>query len=431
MKIYRVLRTMSAHGYGQVVTILSALIIPSVTVARWGAEGFGYWVTLTALAQFFLMADLGAAAALSNQLCLKFARTQDNAWTLTRSVLRNYLAKATVAAGIIIIIALFVWYYYERRLATEQSVKLSITFVLLALSSTMQPVISVYCAVWRFIGENAVGIFISNTVRLIEFMVIVVCVLLRKESIIVAAAIFVLKVISVIVASFHASILLKGNSSLSQYRDDAHAEFHSLKQAGHGFALISLSQQMALHVPTLLISAILGPVFAGVFAASRTISRLPVQPLTVVLTSLNPELTELIAKEQYERLRLIVRRVAVLAIVSAVIVGIGAVLYMDVLERVWLRGRMSLNLSVLVVLCLAAVFYIGGQVLNLALTSANHTRDQSRQFLVVTVLTMAAMPPVLFFTQSILWGVLLLLMSESLMVVLLARRYNLLVYDKI
>ncbi|MGR9036541.1 MAG: hypothetical protein ACU83O_08125, partial [Gammaproteobacteria bacterium] len=71
MKISRVFKTMSAHGYGQVVTILSTLIIPSVIVAKWGAQGFGYWVTMSALAQFFLMSDLGAATALSNQLCLK------------------------------------------------------------------------------------------------------------------------------------------------------------------------------------------------------------------------------------------------------------------------------------------------------------------------------------------------------------------------
>jgi len=429
LKIYRVLRTLSAHGYGQLVTILSTMFIPSVAVAKWGAEGYGYWVTLSALAQFFLMADLGAATALSNQLCLKSARTEEEAWLLVRNVLRDFFLKALSAAIIIVAISLLVWSYYEHDKATDQAMQLAIVFVSLAMSAALQPLIGIYCAVWRFIGKNAAGIFVSNTVRSIELMGIVGCALMGRWILTAAVAVLALRFIAATVAIIHTPRLLlrrkvaRKTNRGKKHNKNANVELVSVKQAGHGFMLISLSQQLALHAPVLLISAILGPTSAAVFAACRTISRLPVQPLTVVLASLNPEFTDLVASRQLAQLAKIVRRVLVAAITISLIVGGGAVFYANVLERVWLAGKLNLDLSVLIALCIAASFYIGGQVLNQTLTAANRTRNQSRQFIVVTTLMIVLMLPLLIFTNQMLWVAVLVLISESLMAILLIRRY--------
>ncbi|MGJ0486522.1 MAG: lipopolysaccharide biosynthesis protein [Methylomicrobium sp.] len=421
---------MSAHGYGQLVTILSTMFIPSVAVAKWGAEGYGYWVTLSALAQFFLMTDLGAATALSNQLCLKSARTVEEAWVLVRNVLGGFIIKALSAAVIIVAISVFVWSYYDREDASEQAMQLAIVFISLALSAALQPLIGIYGAVWRFIGKNAVGIFVSNTVRSIELLGILGCALLGRGILAAAVTALALRFIAATVGVIHTPrLLLRGSVARKtrqskNRRKSANAELVSVKLAGHGFMLISLSQQLALHAPVLLISTILGPTSAAVFAACRTISRLPVQPLTVVLASLNPEFTELVASRQHAQLAKIVRRVVVVAIIVSLMVGAGAVLYANVLERVWLAGKLNLDLKVLTALCIAASFYIGGQVLNQTLTAANRTRNQSRQFIVMTMLLVVLMVPLLMFTNQMLWVAVLVLISESIMAVLLIRRYS-------
>jgi O-antigen/teichoic acid export membrane protein len=174
----------------------------------------------------------------------------------------------------------------------------------------------------------------------------------------------------------------------------------------------------------LLISAVLGPVPSAVFAACRTLSRLPVQPLTILLSSLNPELTELIAKRQFTQLNSIVRKLVVLAMSAALLLGVGSSLFIGDVERVWLAGKLTLSLRVLIPLSLAATAYIGGQVLSQAMAAANQTRAQSKQFMISSVLMLALMLPLLLITKQLMWAAIAVLVSEGWMLVALSRRYK-------
>lgn len=419
------LRTLSAHGYGQVITIASTLAIPSVAVAKWGVEGFGYWVTLVAFAQFFMMSDLGASTALANQLCLKANRSSEDAWALTQSVILEFIKKGVIALGIILVVAIVVALYYSNDVDTKNALFIGLTFFALALSSAFQPAQVIYNAAWRFVGRNEVGIFIFNTTRLFDLGIIVGVALSGGQMPVAAAVVTVIKLVTVLLIYFHLPYLImegKAGSVLGN-KDARHNELNVLSKAGHGFTLISVSQQLTLHGPVLLISVLLGPIQAAIFAACRTISRLPVQPLTVLLASLNPELTELIANKQYKQLKIIVRRVLFGVMALSIIVGVCSVLFVEVIEKYWLAGKLDLDVKVLVPLCLAAMFYLCGQVINQTLTAANKTREQSKQFMVVGVLMMTIMLPLLRLSEQTMWGAIVVLVEESIMTALLLRRY--------
>ncbi len=433
MNTNRVLRTLSAHGYGQAITVMSTIAIPSVAVAKWGAVGFGYWVSLSALAQFFMLSDLGASLALANQLCLKSNRTANDAWLLIRAVCRNFTQKISLATAAIGIISLMVWLYYARVTANAGAAELAIAFALIALSAALQPAIGVYCAIWRYNGHNEVGIFIANTVRFIEFISIVSVALIGGGIGIVACAAFVTKLISVAIMVYHTPRLVMASGSIAYFNRGLNSceELIPLQKAGYGFMLISLSQQVTLHGPVLLISALLGPIQAAVFSAARTISRLPLQPLTVFMASLNPELTELASHKQYNKLRIVVHKVAFISIGVSFVIGVLVVFYVDFIEKIWLANKLILELNVLVPLSLAASFCVGGQVLNQALSAVNETRVQSRQYVITSTLLIVMMLILIMSTKKMMSGALLVLLSEGLMAVLLYKRYNLFVRQKI
>jgi O-antigen/teichoic acid export membrane protein len=425
VNISRVIRTFSAHSYGQIITIISTLAGPTVAVANWGAEGFGYWVSLSALAQFFSLSDLGASTALANQLCLKSNRSIEEAYRLTRNVIINYIKNAAISLAIILDVAFFLVFYYSYHIPTQSAFILAFTFAAIAFSATLQPAIGIYSAAWRFIGRNEVGIFISNTTRLLEFLIFIGIALLGKQMLIAAIAVAILKTLTSLIMYFHIPSLIKQGKDiliLSQ-NTQPHIELNKLTKAGHGFTLISLSQQLTLQGPVLLISVILGPVQAAVFAACRTLSRLPVQPLTVLLASLNPELTELIAKKHYKQLKIIVFRMLFGVIILSILTGISSVYFIDIIQKYWLENKLNLDIKVLIPLCLAATFYLCGQVLNQTLTAANKTREQSKQFIVVGFLMIIMMFPLLLLTKQTMWSAIIVLFAESLMTVLLIQRY--------
>ena len=392
----------------------------------WGVEGFGYWISLSALAQFFSMCDLGVSIALANQLCLKQDRSAGDALRLIRSAILDFVRNGVISIIFILIISLLISVYYLREENSEKAYFLSITFVALAFSAAMQPAQAIYCAAWRFIGKNEIGIFILNTVRLLDFGILIVVAFSDGGMLVAATAVAVLKFLLILIFYYHLPSLVLNNKNNLSFNEKIiiHKELSEVKQAGHGFTLISMSQQMTLHGPVLLITAILGPVFAAVFAACRTISRLPVQPLTVLLASLNPEITDLIAREKYQQLRVIVRRVLLGVVVLSIFVGIGSLVFIDVVERFWLGGKLNLNINVLTPLCLAATFYLVGQVINQALSAANETKAQSKEFAVVSIALLGLMVPALLMTKDVMWSAIIVLLAECAMTILLLRRYS-------
>jgi len=427
VNIYRVLRTLSAHGYGQAISIASTLIIPAAIIAKWGALDFGYWVSLSALAQFFLMSDLGAATALANQLCLKSTRSDVDAWTLIQAVNLYVIKKIGVSIGIIIPTSLLIGFYNSHAQLDAHAFQLAVIFFCLALSITIQPVITVYCAVWRFEGKNEVGIFIANTVRLLESCIVVVTATLNGT--LYAAAIYAL-IFKIVALSIMAYIMrqhaLKHDINHTAVPDkNTLSELNLIVKAGHGFSLISLSQQLTLQGPVLLISTLAGPVAAAVFAACRTLSRVPNQPLNVLLASIGPELTDLISNQKLAELRNITKKIAVIIMMMSTTISTVAILNIATVEEIWLSGKLALDIKILIPLCIAGTLNLSSQVINQALTAANRTHIQSRQFIIASFLLICIMYPTLAFTkQPMLCGI-LIFFSEGIMTILLFKQFTL------
>ena len=66
-----VIKTIFSHGYGQVVTLISSLLFPFLTLKYWGAADYGYWLTISSFTQFWAISDLGSSHSIANQLHLK------------------------------------------------------------------------------------------------------------------------------------------------------------------------------------------------------------------------------------------------------------------------------------------------------------------------------------------------------------------------
>jgi len=444
LKFYRVFRTLSAHSYGQLITISSTLLLPTIAVTRWGAEGYGYWVSLSAVAQFFALSDLGASVALANQLCLKSNRTSEEAWMLVRAVIHEFI-KNSIYASIIILMIAFAGNFYLVGMETEKlTIEMVVSFALLAFSQAFQPLLVIYGAIWRFKGKNEVGIFINNTIRLLEFAAITLTAMAGNGLLESAVVALIFKLIAVIIIIFHMrkqmkkkppvevsklrkyirnQLKQKKNIEVTEFRKESSSEVEPVKKAGHGFMLMTLSQQLSLQSPVLLISAILGPVQSAVFVSCRTLSRLPVQPLTVLLASINPELTDLIVKKQNHKLIRVVSIISLITVSLSLLIGILAVNNIDVIEKVWLKNKLTLDLTVLTILCIAASFYLFGQVINQALSAANQTRIQGRQYIIASITVTFLSSVLLFITHKTYWCAGLILASETLMALLVFNRF--------
>lgn len=423
MNKVKVMKNLFAHGYGQIITITITILTPTILLSKWGSEEFGLWVSMSAVAQFFQMADLGAGVALANQLCMKSERTKIEALKLTRSLIISYLIKAIVFISIGLMAALS-FYKYNNNEA------LSITFFYLAAISCLQPAQTIYYSTWRYINKNATGIFLNNTSRLMDFLFLFILIRNNQNMLTVARDLLILRLTYTVLILTHSIFILRSSlSSVERSMVDCKQEIAIIKRAGYGFSFISLSQQLNLHGPTIIISSILGPLSAAVFTACRTISRIPAQPLNVFLSSINPELTNLIAKKDTKNIRKLTRRSAVIAISISSIIAIISLTHVELLEDVWLKNKLTIDKNVLLLMCLGTGAYILSQVLNQTLTSANQTTYQAKAFVFTTITSVGLVIATLAITHRLDFAVIFLLLNDLMASIVISRKYRRFIND--
>jgi hypothetical protein len=391
MRIKRIIKTLSAHSYGQLITIFLTLIIPSIIINRWGAEFFGKWITVFAITQFFSLSDLGISIGLGNQLCLNSNDSKEKAYALINKTCKFILLNIFFCILIILIVSILLNLYLEKILINNIN-EMTIIFFFSSLISVFQPYQNILAAYYRYNNKIELGIFLTNTIRLLEGLVFIV---LTYEDIDLEYILVSLLIIRLIITIYiYLRIKIKCKNKTIEVE-----KFKEMKHAGYGFATIQISQQINLQGPVILISFIVGANEAGLLSVSRTISRLPVQPLIIFLNSINHDITELYKNKKFIEIKNNIRKLALIFTTISVIIATISILATELIENYWLHNKLSLDTWLLLPLVLATCFVIRGFVYGLTLNSTNNTKTQSKINLLIDTLSL-----LLMFISACLFG---------------------------
>ena len=72
--VRRATKTASALAGGQVVNVLSQVLLPPAYIAFYGIGVYGEWLTLSAAAAWLLTLDFGLQSFITNALCIEYNR---------------------------------------------------------------------------------------------------------------------------------------------------------------------------------------------------------------------------------------------------------------------------------------------------------------------------------------------------------------------
>ena len=423
----RIIKTISAHVYGQALNFLIAIFIPSVLVRNWGVDGFGYWVTLLAVSQFFVISDLNVSVAMANQLCMKSDRDVLGARLLVNKTLSVLFKKINITLSFIFFISIISYFYFFVKYNSNQALLFSFSFMALASAFAFQPFLNVYMSIWRYLERNEVGIFLVNTTRLIELCLLIAASQMGFGLIFCSMTILLFKLITVIAILNHSKMLLKKEGTYLKnfvLNDQTSNEVKMIKKASGGFTLISLSQQIMLNTPVIIISALLGSIPAAVFAASRTLSRVSLLPLSMILISLNPEMTILAAQKNYKGLRHVVFVFSIVSFLSISLVNVGILEFHESIENLWFKGKLILDYSTLLVLCITSAVLSISQILSQSMSAINNTRRQGKLYLMIYLSMALVIYSSVFYTKNILWVSFFSLLSEMIILIFLFLEYR-------
>ena len=110
----RLFSGVGANAYSQAVTLLIQFGSVPLLLSAWGAQTFGLWLVISALASYLALADFGFSTAAANEMMLATAR---GAHARARGAFQSVLAlNAAVSIGLMAIVSAIVLLIPDRFL---------------------------------------------------------------------------------------------------------------------------------------------------------------------------------------------------------------------------------------------------------------------------------------------------------------------------
>lgn len=370
--MHRAIRTLSAHLFGQGITVLGVVAVPWVCLGHWSVEEFGIWIIASALSQFFFISDGGLSGALANHLCMapnmSAAKARATALQAFQLIRRRILLSLMVAFVVSIS-----WFAITDFNGSYTHTGLGvIVFFSSAVASALQPLVGLFCADMRYKGMNGKGILISNLGRFLELMTLVGAVYFGAGLLVAAIAVAAIKAVFV-------TALMSTQFSRSDTADlnDGNVVQSSLitkelHRAGVGIASNFFALNSLLH-GLVLVASMGGPVAAAIFSSSRTVARIPGQPLGVFFLSIGPEITDIYSRRDLHAFRRIALMTLIGSLVFSASIGGLAIFNSAWLEHVWLHDKVRLPFDLLVTMVIGMFAHIAWQCGSQILTAINQT----------------------------------------------------------
>ncbi len=165
------------------------------------------------------------------------------------------------------------------------------------------------------------------------------------------------------------------------------AEIRKLARPAIAFMAFPIGNALNLQGTVLAVNYALGPVDVVIFSTARTVSRVALQMVQMVNATFEPEMTLAFGARNVDLTRSLHRRAVQLALIVAVIIVTGMMLFGPWFLTHWTGGHVPPSRGLLSILLLVVVFYTLWSTSSTLMTSTNQHQRLAAYYLVATTIT--------------------------------------------
>lgn len=377
----RLRKVFSLGILGNVLTLVSNLLIPPLFIAQLGTDRYGAWLYLFTIPTSLAMFDLGVSAAFSTEVYKLHASSQREA------AARAFKTGVKVIGGLMLAVLGVSGALVGAHHASHGGAELHATVALLCayvLSGFMGELLS---SSFKITGQYHRYQTISLVSRLAEIGALL-ALITTNDFRLMAAAMLALRLGTMALSTM---LALRLTPELARGSWSGFVPFKHLVLPSLMYAINPLTMFMALQVPLLVIAPAAGMTALVVYTTVRTLVRLPLQVSNQISMSLYTEFTRLHAAGEQAMAMGLYRKG--LAMIGALFLGctLGGLWLGDTVYGWWLKQvPADFHLIFAVLMCDAVFESCMRHRSSLSSATNHHARDTLVQ-LVVTSLSVAAM----------------------------------------
>lgn len=326
----RITSAIGANSAAQLLTLAIQIGSVPALLSIWSIEIYGQWLILTAIPAYISLSDLGILTIATNKMSM-FAATGDKERANT---IFNTAIKFCIISGIsIVFLAASLLWLLDLNESSRIVLLLLITSSIIALNSGLID------AAYRSAGQYATGIYLTNTIRLCEWIGMLFGALIGKDFISAAVGNLAGRL-----AAFLLVVIFSRKKFEEYYWGIKFADSRILKEMlapSISFLAFPVANAISIQGMTLIVGSMFGPVFLVTFNSYRTISRSLIQAITIVGKSLWPEITRQYSTGNIER---VIKIIKVGTLTSFMISAAGCTILYFLgrgLLEVWTSGKVD------------------------------------------------------------------------------------------
>ncbi|MDB4987509.1 MAG: hypothetical protein JWN04_2687 [Myxococcaceae bacterium] len=378
---FRVAQALASSVLGQIIQIAQNYLLVPLFLSAWGDEGYGQWLSLTALASYLSLLDLGGQSFVGNQLAEAFAQERPRDFQKTLREGFSLFVTATSLAQLLVSLVLL-W----PGLGWDRSARLIVFWssISVALSVPAGVLVTCYPATGRVVRSTSIG----NVSRLLTLVISCLALRAHVKQVDLALTLFGFNIIATAVIMRDLRRQLGGlfvpRLSLEDLRKGVR-----LLRGSLDYWLFSLAGALNLQGILLVLAFVHDNASVAQFATHRSAASLTVYLGSLLRPALWTEMTFMAARGDTARLRDVVSVAVRTGTWCAAVAGSTICLAAPFGYALWTRSKLELNVPLLLLLTTQAVLSAAWNTASWPLMSAGRPRALARWSVLNAILTVA------------------------------------------
>ncbi len=287
----RIVKGVGASAFGQFVNIVIQVAGLPILIGLWGKEKYGEWLLLSSAAQLLAMSDVGLFHAAANDMAMRIGKgdREDALCTLHST----WLALTGMSLVIWPLTVVLVWltplvgWSWNLTLIPLTDAQWLLTLLSAYVLLSFQT--GAYDACFRADSRFSLGVMISSTARLVEFVAQMSTLLVTRSMIKFVVAGLIVKLLTLLVQRL---LLHKFSPWITiSWRDASWPRIKKLAGPALGFFGMPLGTALSLQGMVQLVGYLLGPAAVTVLNVHRSLCNFLIQMMSLANHAIWPEVS--------------------------------------------------------------------------------------------------------------------------------------------
>lgn len=375
----RILRSFGADTLGQVLNVGIRLMLVPIFLSTWGAEVYGEWLILTAVAAWFALGDFGAQLYFINRLTTEWASGRIDIFQRVLSTgLLLFIVFSVLLLGVALLAVLLlpIASWLELKAVDHDLVKAIL--LLMALRFSVSLPVGLFLGIYRAIGVQATSVMYGNLILMIQFVASALA-LLAGGGMLLLASLEVVPILLVSIAViWDLRRRLPKEVRLFALANRDRAILRSAISPSLHFLGLQLSMAIIIQGSVIVVAKTLGPVEVAIFSSMRIVANAMSRFMGVLAHAAWPEITRLASLGQDEKLAKLFTIILNLSLFVGLCYIVLIVNFGHILYNWWLNNNLPYDFWVMYLLSCQVVMTIlwtwGGNLL----MATNHHEEYAR-----------------------------------------------------